>query len=151
MNFSKILLQFAILLKFLNCYPFLSFTIITGQRKLLSLAHGLLDRTPKRKDGFYCFLLRNLETFIYFALFCFYDIITNIDRKLEVVESNLSMQKILASSLCQLGFFLSLFLVHVLSFSNYRSLSLSQLFCCLSKARLSKPWLANDEVKFVFF
>ena len=53
LNFSKILLKFAIVFKIFECFcPFLSLTIITGQRSFLSLADGLLDMTQKRKNSF---------------------------------------------------------------------------------------------------
>ena len=53
-NFGKILLKFAIVLKLFFEYlcPFLCSTIITGQRKFLSLAVGFFDRTPETKNGF---------------------------------------------------------------------------------------------------
>ena len=52
--FSKILLQFAIVLKILIFVcPVLSLTIITGQQNFLTLANGFHDRTiPETKNDF---------------------------------------------------------------------------------------------------
>ena len=50
-NFSKILLKFANVLKIFEYFcPFLSLTIITGQRSFLSLADGALDKNPEPKN-----------------------------------------------------------------------------------------------------
>ena len=49
--FSKILLKFAIVFKIFEYFcPFLSLTIITGQRSFSGLAYGLLDITPETKN-----------------------------------------------------------------------------------------------------
>ena len=50
LNFNKILLTFAIVFKMFECFcPFLSLTIITGQRSFSSLADELLDITQEKK------------------------------------------------------------------------------------------------------
>ena len=72
MNFSNILLKFATVFKIFECFcPFLSLTIISGQRSFSSLADGLLDITQETKNSFWTFSLRNLEAFLLnFAVFC---------------------------------------------------------------------------------
>ena len=53
LNYSKILLKFAIVFKIFEYFcPFQSSTIITGQRNFLSFADGLHDRTPEIRNGF---------------------------------------------------------------------------------------------------
>ena len=48
LNFCKILLKFAIVIKFCEYFcPFLSLAIITGQRSFSSLSDGLPDITPE--------------------------------------------------------------------------------------------------------
>ena len=64
MNFSKILLKFAIP-NFLNICPFLSLTTITGQRNFSSLGDGLLDRTFETKICF-DFFIAEFKTFFLF-------------------------------------------------------------------------------------
>ena len=52
-NLSKILLKFAVNLKIFDYFcPFLSLTIITGQRSFLSLADGLHDKNADSKNIF---------------------------------------------------------------------------------------------------
>ena len=64
LNFSKILLKFAIFPKVLNIFcPFLSLTNITGQRNFSSVADGLLERTFETKM-FFNFLIVKLKTFL---------------------------------------------------------------------------------------
>ena len=49
-SFCKILLKFVIVLKFFEYFcPFLSLTIITGQRSFLSLADGLHEKIQRQK------------------------------------------------------------------------------------------------------
>ena len=56
LNFSKILLKFAIVFKIFECFcPFLNLTIIIGQRGFWSLAVGLLDITLETKVNFELF------------------------------------------------------------------------------------------------
>ena len=66
-SFSKIL-KFAIVLKFFEYCPFLSLTIITGQRSFSNLADGLLDKNPETKNVFEHFLyceMSALSVFFY--------------------------------------------------------------------------------------
>ena len=52
-SFSKILLKFVIVLKFLNNFVILLIsTIITNQRNFLSPANELGNRTPETKNNF---------------------------------------------------------------------------------------------------
>ena len=97
MNFSKVLLKFAIVFKIFEYFcPFLSSTIITGQRSFSSVADGLVDITPETKVVLDKFLLRNLEaSLLIFAIFCkflsirfLFDLFTNKASKLKVEESN---------------------------------------------------------------
>ena len=53
LNFSKFLLEFAIVFKIFECFiPFLSLTVITGWRSFSSLADGLHDITPETEYYF---------------------------------------------------------------------------------------------------
>ena len=53
LNFSKILLKFPIIFKiFEYSCPFLSLTIIYGQRSISSLAYRLIDLTAETKNSF---------------------------------------------------------------------------------------------------
>ena len=130
-NFGKILLNIAIVFKIFEYFcPFLSLTIITGQRSFLSLSDGLHDNYPASKTVFEPFLLRNVETFSFeFCTFSFflYDLVTNKSRKLEVVESNLIVEKFPSSpslSLCWRAFLsFSFSLTFNLAFSLSLSLS----------------------------
>ena len=64
-NFSKILLKFAIVFKIFEYFsPFLSLTILNGQRRFLSF--GLHDKYSETNNVFEHFLYRKLETFLYF-------------------------------------------------------------------------------------
>ena len=73
MNMSKILLKFAVVFKIFEYFcPFLSLTIITGQRNFLGLSDGLLERTPERKivfELFHCemwkLLFQSLQYFVF--------------------------------------------------------------------------------------
>ena len=81
MNFSKILLKFAVVFKiFAYFFPFLSLTIITGQRSLLSLANGLNDKHPDSKrflNIFFSAICGNFSSeFCTFSFFR-YDLVTN--------------------------------------------------------------------------
>ena len=93
LNFGKISLKFAIVFKICECfYPFLSLTIITGQRSFSSLADGLLDITQERKNTFEQFHCKIWKLFILnFAIFAnflnisfLFDLFTNKARKLKV-------------------------------------------------------------------
>ena len=65
LNFGKILLKFAIVFKIFECFcPFLSLTIIIGQRSFSSLADGLLDITQERKNSFEHFHFKIWKLFI---------------------------------------------------------------------------------------
>ena len=83
LNFSKILLKFAFvfslrlsLFKILSICPFLSLTIIPGQRSFSTLADGLLDITPDAKNSFWEFSLLNVKAFnLNFEIFQFFKIL----------------------------------------------------------------------------
>ena len=58
-KFIKILLKFATVIKIFKFFcPFLSLTIITGQRSFLSLSDGLHEKYPETKNVFEHFLNR---------------------------------------------------------------------------------------------
>ena len=132
-NICKILLKFAVVFKIFEYFcPFLSLTIKTGKRSFLCLADGLHDKNPGSKNGFKHFLhCGNFLLNFGLSVFFLYDLVTNKARKLEVVVSNLIMEKILSSLSLSLslsvlvGVSFLLFLFHVLSRTLSLSLSLS--------------------------
>ena len=100
-SFCKILLKFAIVLKiFENFCLFLSLTIITGQRSFSSLADGLREKIQRQKiflKMFFTVKCGNFSLEFCTLSFFLYDLVTNKFRKLEVVESNLIIEKIPSS------------------------------------------------------
>ena len=78
LNFSKILLKFAIVVQIFSIFcPFLSLTTITGQRNFSSLGDGLIGRTFETKNGFDFFLLRSSKLFFSSAFFQFFSWLEN--------------------------------------------------------------------------
>ena len=70
LNFSKILVKFAIVLKIFE--NFCPCTIITGQRSFSSQADELLDINPETKnifEHFHCKIGSSLKILRYFAVF----------------------------------------------------------------------------------
>ena len=116
-SFLKFLLNFAIVLKFLNIFVLFLLTIINSQRNFLGLEEGLHDRTPERKNVLnICFTSKSAK--FSFCTFQFFlnDLFTNKARKLEVAKSNLIIENISSSlsvGICP-SLSRSLFLSHAL-------------------------------------
>ena len=127
-NFGKISLKFAVVFKsFEYICPFLSLTIITGANEAFKvLQMRYMTKIQTRKMVYNIFLTAICENFSSeFCTFSFflYDLVNNEARKLEVVVSNLIMEKISSSidpSLCYLAF-----LSFSSSFTFYLAISLS--------------------------
>ena len=69
--------------------PFLSLTIITGQRSFSSLADRLLNLTPETKNSFEHFHCEIWKPFFQILQISFlFDLFTNKAIKLKVAESN---------------------------------------------------------------
>ena len=67
----------------------------TGRRNFLSLANGLLDKTPETKNGFERLLTAKSGNFLFkfcnflkYQFFFLFDLFTNKARQLKVAESN---------------------------------------------------------------
>ena len=87
--YRDFLLKIAIVTKiFQYVFSFLSWTKIIGQRDVLILRHGLLDRYFETTNGFETFLL------IFIFQFFLYDLLTKNARKLELTESNPIMENV---------------------------------------------------------
>ena len=93
-NFSKILLKFAIVLKFLNIFcSFLSLAIINGQRSFSSLPYVLPEVTPETKIVLNFFTENsfpsNFSIFDNFLNISYlFDLFDNKVRKLKIAKSN---------------------------------------------------------------
>ena len=154
-NFSKILLKFAIVFKIFEFFcPFLSLTIITGQRSFLILADGLHSINPATKNVFEHFLYCEMWKLFYWnfaiSVFCYLTMEKNPGSLfslcwLAFLSFSFSLTFNLSLSLSLLNSFVDAAFQRLLYGVMSSPIALISGPFSQAKANLTKQWLGTDQ------